>query len=107
MTGKEGVFRLAERVFGRYEGKVLIDEKEASITAKNDFGETRGVECKCSVGLLNGKYPYTVDAHESTYCIKGGACVPCGSEKEVERELVYLLRYFNFKEKRQLSLFDL
>lgn len=106
--GREEVFRLAERIFNRYEGNILIEDEKASITAKNDLGEEHHVECQCSVGLLTSEeYPYGVDAWEHTYCIKGGRALPCRNEKEVEEALIACLQAFNFKEKRQLSLFDL
>lgn len=105
---KEDVFKLAERIFNRYEGKLLAEEKSVSITARNDFGVVRNVECQCSVGLLNSKeWPFSVYAWENTYCIKGGQSVPCRNEKEVEEALIDCLQAFNFREKRQLSLFDL
>lgn len=104
---KEDVFKLAERIFNRYEGKVLVEENSVSITARNDFEEAHYIECECSVGLLASKeWPYCVDVHEHTYCIKGGRGVPCKDEKEVEEALIACLQGFNFREKRQMSLFE-
>lgn len=105
---KEDVFKLAERIFNRYEGKVLVEEKSVSITARNGFEDAHHIECKCSVSLSGSiEWPYAVDVHEHTYCIKGGRGMPCKDVKEVEEALIACLQEFNFREKKQLSLFDL
>lgn len=106
--GKEEIFKLAERLFNRYEGNILVEDEKVSITARNDFEEKHNIECQCEVKLINSEeWPYSVNVWEHTYCIKGGRGIPCKSEKEVEKGLIDCLHDFNFREKRQLSLFDL
>ena len=100
------IVNLGRSIFGRYEGKIIEEEKGISLVSTNDICGKK-VECKCSIGLLSSeKYPFSVDGSEKTCQLLGGVCIPCENFEEVKEEVMKVLFRYKFKQKDQLSLFD-
>ena len=104
---KNEVFKLAERIFGRYEGEVKVEEDRVLIHARNDFEQAHYVETECSVHMQKSKeWPIAIDCWEKTYSIRGGCGCPCRDLEQLEQELPRVLEEFKFRKRRQLSLFE-
>ena len=102
------ICNLARKIFSEWEGKIVEEEKRKTITlvSNNLLGDKR-VECKVTIGLLNSeKYPFSVGAEEKTCSILGGCGMPCENLEEVERDAIDLLKRWQFRQKKQMSLFD-
>lgn len=97
---------LGRKVFSGFEGNVSEDDGCISISSTNMIKGKR-VECRVMVRLLDCReFPFCVDGEESTNSTIGGCGSPCSSIEEVERELEYIMTLYNFRHKRQMSLFD-
>ena len=104
---KDEVFKLAERIFDRYEGEIKVEEDRVFIHARNNFDEEHFIETECSVHMqYSEEYPIAIDCWEKTYTLRGGCGCPCRDLKELEMELTKVLESFRFVKKRQMSLFD-
>lgn len=109
-------FELFKRIVSGYNGKIVENENEISITANNEIasyyenGEVhtkKVVECVLALRLYigeDGMKRISFQGNEKTYSIIGGFGSPSFSEERLLREL----KRYNFKPKLgQMNLFNL